>query len=350
MLAREDQEIEMNTIKQNESCLQVSLIALLITACMLLSGCTSQQTSQQKVYHVGILSGSDLFISIASSFTEELGRLGYIEGKNIVYDMHKTNIEHDKERQILRKFVEDKVDLIFCFNTEVVLAAKDIAKGTGIPIVFASAFTEGSNLIESIQHPGGDITGVRYPGFDVAVKRLEIMHELAPHAKRIWLPYQSDYAVMPSQLEVLHPAAASYNITLIEFPCKNLPSLQAELERRSQSADIGFDAVLLIPDSISVTKTAFEMIAEFTRDRRIPVGGSAIVTEDYGTVFAVTVDNDEMGRDAAHLADKILKGTPAGTIIVRTAQIHLRINYKVAQELGLTVPESLMSWADEIIH
>jgi putative ABC transport system substrate-binding protein len=339
----------MNTIKQNESGLQVPLIALLITTCVLFSGCTSQQTSKQKVYHVGILSGVDLFMGIVSNFTEELGKLGYIEGKNIVYDMHKTNVEPGKEKQILRKFVEDKVDLIFCFNTEVALAAKDIAKGTGIPIVFANAFTEGNNLVESVQQPGGDITGVRYPGFDIAVQRLEIMHELAPHAKRIWLPYyQSDY--LPNELEVLRLDAASLNITLIEFLSKNLPSLQAELERRSQSNDIGFDAVLLIPEALSITKAAFETIAEFTRSRKIPVGGSAIVTEDYGTVFAVTVNNDEIGRDAAHLVVKILQGTPAGTIMVTTPQTHLRINYKVAQELGLTVPEGLLAKADEIIR
>jgi putative tryptophan/tyrosine transport system substrate-binding protein len=309
----------------------------------------------KRVYHVGILSGLDLFLPIAESFKKEMGSLGYVEGKNIVYDLRKSTTESYAETlkqqpEILKKFVADKVDLIFGYNTEVALEAKEATKGTGIPVVFANTFIEGSNIIKSIGQPGGNITGVRYPGTDVAVKRLEILHELVPQAKRIWLPYQKGYPAVPAELEVIRPAAASLNLTLIEFPSENLANLQAELERRSKLSDIGFDAVLLIPESLSTTPAAFEIIANFTRSQKIPIGGSRIVTEDYGTLFAVTVDNVEIGKSAASIAAKILKGIPAGTIPVLSPEQHLVINYKVAQKLGLTVPESLLTQAKEIIR
>jgi putative tryptophan/tyrosine transport system substrate-binding protein len=326
--------------------LKILSVAMLIMFCVLLSSCTEKH----KVYHVGILSGLNLFSGIADTFRTEMTNLGYVEGKDIIYDIQKTNFEPDKEQQILRRFVDSRVDLIFGFNTEVALEAKEATKGTGIPVVFANAFIEGNTLVDSIREPGGDITGVRYPGTDVAVKRLDILHELVPQAKRIWLPYQTGYPAVPDELAVVRQSAATLNLTLIEFSSDNTTHLKSELESRSESDDIGFDAVLLIPESLSTTKVAFETIANFTRTRRIPVGGSAIVTQDYGTVFAVTVDSTETGMRAARLADKIFKGVKAGTIPVVSSESYLKINYNVAQELGLNVSEGLLSRADEVIR
>jgi putative tryptophan/tyrosine transport system substrate-binding protein len=173
---------------------------------------------------------------------------------------------------------------------------------------------------------------------------------MVPQAKRIWLPYQKDYPAVSAELETLRPAAAALGVTLIEFPSTDLAHLQAELEQRSQSGDLGFDAVLLIPESLSTTKAAFEAIAKYTRPRQIPVGGSFITTEDYGTLFAVTIDGTASGKQAAPLADKIFQGISAGTIPVASPESILLINYKIAQQLGLTVPESLLQQASKIIR
>jgi putative ABC transport system substrate-binding protein len=323
------------------------ILAWGIVFSLLLSGCAAQQP---KVYHVGILSGLESFATTADGFKAKMTELGYVEGKNIVYDLQKTNFEPDKEKQILDKFVADKVDLIFGFNTEVALAAKAATNGTNIPVVFANAFLEGSDLTESVRAPGGNLTGVRYPGTDIAARRLELLHELVPGAKRIWLPYQKDYPAVKDELDAVQSTAASLGVTLIEFPSTDLAHLQAELEQRSQSGDLGFDAVLFIPESLSTTPAAFKAIAKYTQPLNIPVGGSFITTEDYGTLFAVTIDGTASGKLAAPLADKILKGISAGTIPVVSPEPILLINYKVAQQLGLTVPESLLKQASKIIR
>jgi putative tryptophan/tyrosine transport system substrate-binding protein len=326
---------------------QIYCTILLILCCMLFASCAKKP---QKVYRVGILSGLDLFASTVDSFKEKMTDMGYVEGEDVIYDVKKTNFEPDKEKQILKKFVADEVDLIFGFNTEVALEAKAVTRGTDIAVIFANANIEGIDLVNSMSQPGGNVTGVRYPGTDVAVRRLEILHEMIPQAKRIWLPYQKNYPGVQGQLVGVRQVAASLGVTLIEFPADGPTGLQAEMERRSKSSDIGFDAVLFLPESLSTIRASFDAIAKFTRERKIPIGGSFIVTEDYGTIFAVTISNDEVGKQAAYLADKIFKGIPVGTIPVITPEAYLRINYKVVKELGLTVPESLLSRADEIIH
>jgi putative ABC transport system substrate-binding protein len=82
----------------------------------------------------------------------------------------------------------------------------------------------------------------------------------------------------------------------------------------------------------------------------VPIGGGMDFTANRGALFSFVPNNFEQGRMAAHLADKIFKGTPAGSIMVVTPPSNLRLNYKVIQELGLKVPEGLLSRANEIIH
>jgi putative tryptophan/tyrosine transport system substrate-binding protein len=328
------------------------ILTLLTLAGFLLSGCGTASGAEDtaKVYRVGILSGLDFFAPTADGFKAKMTELGYIEGQNIVSDLQKTNFDPAVEEQILQKFVADKVDLIFVFPTEASLAAKAATQGTNIPVLFANAFVEGNTLVESVRQPGGNITGVRFPGPDMGVKRLEILHQLAPQAKRIWVPYLQGYPSVPPVLEVLRPAAVALGVTLVEVPASSPAELQADLDARAQSADIGLDAILTIPEPLNVNPDAFAAISKFAVEHKVPIAGAFVSAEGNGIVFANLSDYVEVGELAAPLADKIFKGIPAGTIPVVSPELHLQINYKVAQELGLTVPEGLLSQATEIIR
>ncbi|MEJ2627430.1 MAG: ABC transporter substrate binding protein, partial [bacterium] len=246
--------------------------------------------------------------------------------------------------------IKDSSDLILTFPTEVSMAAKFATQGTGIPVIFAIANIEGTNLVESVVKPGGNITGVRYPGPDLVIKRFEFMHELAPETKRMWVPYQRDYPIISSQMEVLYPVAEAAGVTLIEFPADNAAEIQAELEARKKADNIDFDAIFFIPEPLSCTDDAFEVMGKFAYKHKIPIGGVLMQVGKYGSIFGINVDVPKTGRQAAVLADKILKGTPAGTIPVVSSEGYLEINYKVAQELGVTVPEGLLNRADRIIR
>lgn len=327
-------------------------IALLI--CVLLVvlslGCTSQTTQTQKVYHVGILSGTDAFLGIADGFKAKMTELGYVEGKNIVYDLQKVNADPAGEQRIAKKFVDDKVDLIFVFPTEPSVAAKAATQGTSIPVVFAYAGIEGANLVKSVREPGGNITGVRFPGPEQISKRLEFLHELAPQVKRVWIGYDKNYPNNPPALAALRPLASSLGITLVEVPAATLADLQADLQARAKLGDIGIDAIILMPDIFNHSPEGWTIISKFAAEHKLPIGGSFLYTVEQGAVFGNANDLVKVGKLAAPAADKIFKGTPAGTIPVVTPEQDLWINYKRAQELNLTVSEGLLSRAAEIIR
>lgn len=326
---------------------QLLLVTMLVMFCMFWGSCDKKT---KKVYRVGIISGTDAFVDIADGFKAKMTELGYVEDKSIVYDLQRLNADPEGERQAAKKFVEDEVDLIFAFPTDPSVAAKAAAQGTNIPVVFAIATLEESNLVESVRRPGGNITGVRYPGPELTVKRFEFLYELVPDLKRLYIIYDPNYHAIPSALEQLRPAVSSSGIMLVEDPVNNVEELQAALQERTASDDIDIDAILIMPEVLCQSPPGWAMIRKFAAEHKLPIGGSAAFEADTGAVFSYIPDNVEMGRLAASLADKIFRGTPAGAIPVVTPESSLRLNYKVTQELGLEVSEGLLSMADEIIH
>ncbi len=320
-----------------------TLLVGVILSSLLVSGCAPQKP---KVYHVGILSGLDYFSPSADGFKAKMAELGYVEGKNIVYDLQKTNEEPDKEKSILKKFIDQKVDLIFVFPTEPAREAKAAVQGTNIPVLFAGANIEGTDLVKNVREPGGNVTRVRFPGTDMVVKNIEIMHELVPQAKRMWVPYLKDYPTANFQLEALRPAATALGITLVEVPVANVAELQADRQAREKSGDVGLDAIILISTPLVTLPDSVTVINGIGMAHKLPIGGRST----NGGLYSVTPDNAEAGRLAAPLADKIFKGVSAGTLPVVSPEVYLRINYKAAQELGLTIPEGLLRQAKEVIR
>jgi putative ABC transport system substrate-binding protein len=324
-----------------------AVLVWIVVFALLLSGCCQKKP---KVYRVGVLSGLEFVADITDGFKEGMTELGYIEGENIVYDVQRTDFDMEKYRSILQQFVADDVDLIFVFPTEASMEAKAATAGTDIPVVFNFALIEGMGIVDSVREPGGNITGVRYPGPDIALKRFEIMRELAPEATRMLIPYQAGYPIVEPQLEALLPVAEAAGITLIEAPAADAAELEAALQTHVQPDGVDFDAILFLAEPLAVTPAPFAVMGKFAYEHKIPIGGALMAAEGYESVFGVNVNILASGKQAAPLADKILRGTPAGTIPVVSAENFIQINYKAAQQLGLTVPEGLLSEADEVIR
>lgn len=335
--------------KQNRFIWQITFAALLV-AVVFLSGFISQTAQTQKVYHVGILSNAIDLDDVADGFKAKMTELGYSEGKNIIYDMQSSNNDEAKMQEIAKKFVADKVDLILAYSTGNALGAKAATRGTDIPVVFAVSTIEGNDLIENVPQPGGNITGVRQPSPELTVKRLELLLEMAPMTKRVWLTYKYDFSSALAALELLRPTASSLGITLLEVPVTNVSGIQADLAARAKSGGIGIDAILMIAEPLGNSPAGWAVINEFAAKYKVPIAGHTPSQVYRGAVLTYLPDNYKTGQIAASMADKIFKGTPAGTIMVVTPEADLRINYKLAKELGLNVSEGMLNMADEIIR
>ena len=314
--------------------------------CLWGNGC-GHPRPKERVYTVGVLEGASFFAPVTDGLKAGLTELGYVEGRNIVYDVQRSDIDLPKYQEILKRFVAGKVDLIFSFPTEASLEAKAAAQPAGIPVVFSIVNIEDNDLVNSVREPGGNITGVRYPGPDLTLKRLEILRKLVPNARRILVAYQLSYPVVLGQLKILRPAAESLGLTLVEVPAESQEELQAGLDAH---ANDGIEAVLLIDGPPTVLPGTFIQMAKFAADLHIPMGGLSVSAGGYDAVFGVSTDTVATGKQAAILVDKVLQGFSAGSIPVVSAESVLEINYKEAQRLGLTVSEDLLSMANRIIR
>jgi putative ABC transport system substrate-binding protein len=338
--------MKMVVLKRANIVPQLLILILAVVFYLFISDCAKKT---EKVYRVGILSGLDYFADITDGFKEKMTELGYIEGKNIIYDIQKAPSPVGNET-LIKKFIEDKVDLIFVFPTEATFETKTVTKGTGIPVVFGTALIEMPGLIESVRHPGENITGVQYGGNDIAVKRLELLCEIFPQGKKVWIPYLKDYPTVLPNLEALAVGAKYLNITLLPVPFASVDELKADLASRDASGKIEMNAILEIVEPLVVLPGSNEAIYAFAKKHRLPIVGAMLTQDDSGPVLTYIPDNKDMGKLAAPLADKIFKGTPAGSIPVVSPEVNLFINYKVINNLGLNVSEGLLSRAKEIVR
>jgi putative ABC transport system substrate-binding protein len=327
------------------------LLTCLVALALLLSGCGQ---AKPKVYRVGILSGFDFpGDSVADGFIAAMAELGYVEGENIIYDLQETHVVDMQGYQgITQKFVDDKVDLILSFPSEASLVAKQVAEGSGVPVVFS--FAAGEGLYESVQAPGGDITGVRYPLIEIGISHFEVTMQLVPDAKKVLIPYFTDYPILPPQFEAIAPLAEAAGVTIVKAPVTSGDEMQAFFDNLLAEAAEGepdIDAIMYLVGPASTSPDIVSVVAQFGAEYQIPVTtGTILGPDDTWTITDINTGFYNSGELAAPLADKIFQGVPAGTIPVVTPEPYLRINYTAAQEFGLTVPEGLLKQADEIIR
>jgi putative ABC transport system substrate-binding protein len=138
----------------------------------------------------------------------------------------------------------------------------------------------------------------------------------------------------------------------VEDPVNDVKELQAALEKRSRMRmrNTGVDAILIMPEVLTQSPEGWALISRFAYEHKLPVAGSAAFEADTGAVFSYIPDNIEIGSLAASQVDKIFKGTPAGSIFVITPDSRLRLNFKLARKLGLSISENMLSLANEIIR
>jgi putative ABC transport system substrate-binding protein len=303
-----------------------------------------------RAYRVGVICGLDHFLPLVDRFQSRMTELGYVQGETIIYDVQTSNADPDAVRRAAKMFVKQGIDLILTTPTQASITTQAVIQGTDIPMVFANAAIEGTRLVKSIAEPGGNITGVRYPGPEKVCKTLELLLEFMPGAKRVWTGYDKNYPTVGPILAALRTLASSKDVFLVEVPAGSIADIERDLSVRAKTKDPGIDAVLLIPDPFNYSTPGWRVIRTFAEAQHIPVAGRPINGVAQGALFGTAIDHSHIGELAARLADKILHGIPAGSIPIVTPVGALIINYRMAQKLGIPVPEGMLNRASRIIR
>ena len=323
-----------------------ALLTWVAIAALLLSGCGQ---TKPKVYHVGILAGFDF--PVTDGFKDGMAKLGYIEGENIIYDLQETHgVDMQGYQDIVQKFVDDKADLIMSFPSEATQVAHQVTEGSDVPLVFSYAAIEGLGVVESVQAPGGNVTGVRYPLIDIGMKHFEVTMQLVPDAKKVLIPYFAGYPILPPQFEAVEPLAEAAGVTIVKAPVTSGEEMQAFLDDLLAEGEPDIDAILYLVGPAPVSPDIVSVVAQFGAEYQIPITSGVIGENDTWTITDINVSWQESGDMAAALADKIFQGIPAGTIPVVTPEPYLNVNMIAAQKLGLEVPEEMLLLADEIFR
>ena len=313
----------------------------------------AQQTG--KVYRVGLIAavtpvsemaGPEPVHPLVRAFVQGLRTLGYVEGQNLILESRSAEGQYERFGDIVAELVRLKVDVIVTFADPAVRAAKAVT--TTVPIVMAvSADPVGTGLVQSLARPGGNITGLTvYVGSELEAKRLELLREMLPGVSHVaYLGSKEDKDWERPHGKSVRTAAQTLGVTLV--PAEFTPHQYTHAFTLISRARAG--ALFVGPNPATYNDRA--LIVDFATRTRLPSIFANRESVEAGGLMSYGVSNRDNFRRAATYVDKILKGAkPADLPVEQPTKFELVINLKTAKALGLTVPQSLLQRADEVIQ
>ena len=296
-----------------------------------------------KVYRIGFLgtTSASEYASNVDAWRAGLHDLGYVEGKNIVIEFRWADGDLDRLPTLAAEMVQLKVDVLVT-HAEGTLAAKRAT--ASIPIVMAvTADAVGAGLVASLARPGGNVTGSTILIPEISAKRLELLKAAVPHITRVAVLVRKDSS-WKTILQMLQRSGKAMNLTMQFFEVGG----RAEFESAfSEMAKARVDALLVNEEPMLIANS--KAIVDLAAKYRWPSTGFVRVAEG-GGLIGYGVYGPELYRHAAVLVDKILKGAKPGDLpIEQPTKFKLVINLKTAKALSLTIPQSLLVRADEVI-
>jgi putative ABC transport system substrate-binding protein len=281
------------------------------------------------------------------AFRQGLRERGWVEGQTISIEYRYAAGRAGLLRERVADLVRLNVDVIVTSTLTDALAAKTATRM--IPIVVASAGDPvASGLVESLNRPGGNVTGLSQLAPELAGKRLEVLRELVPTLTRLAVLWNSQNPTSTSALtwsETQH-AARQLGIDLHSLEAQSADALDNAFDEASK-AHCG--ALFITPDAFFSDNIG--QIAQLASRSRLPSMFHLREFAEVGGLLSYGIDRSDQFRRAATYVDKILKGAkPADLPIEQPTKIELVINLKTARALGLTIPPTLLARADEVIE
>ena len=297
-----------------------------------------------RIGYVGVSSASAV-PHADEAFLHGLRDLGYVEGQNIAIEYRWAEGQLDRLPDLAAELVRLKVDVIVASSTPTALAAKNATRT--IPIVFVTAGDPvGSGLVAGIARPGGNITGLSLLAPEIVAKQLQLLKEAVPQASRVAVlsnPANPYTALMVKETEA---AARSLGMWVQLLGVRGADAFDsafsAVTKGRASALFVLFDPFLFAHRT---------RIAEFANKNRLPAMYPHREYAETGGLMAYGADIRDNFRRAATYVHKILTGTkPADLPVEQPTKFELVINLKTAKAMGLTIPQSVLIRADEVIR
>ena len=281
----------------------------------------------------------------AQTFRQGLRDAGYAEGRDVVIEWRSANGDYARVPQLVADLVQRKVDVIVVDSTVATRAAKRAT--STIPIVMASvADPVGSGLIANLGHPGGNVTGFSMMTTELSAKRLEMLKETIPRLLRVAVLWNPATPYHPKVIEELRAAAPSLSIELQFVGVRTPEQLGAAFTAVSRAHA---EALYVVDDPLFITHRT--TLLKLAWKRQLPVIFGEREYVDEGGLMSYGRSAGDLFRRSAGYVDKILKGAkPSDLPIEQPTKFELVVNLKTAKALGLTIPESILLRADEVIR
>ena len=302
----------------------------------------AQQTA--KVSRIGYLRRTSREPADIEALRLGLRELGYVEGQNLVIDERYADGVAARLPDLARELMQLKVQVFVVDGGTTVRAVREVIGAT--PLVFTLVGDPvAMGVVRSLDHPGGTMTGLTTFNVVLAAKRLQLLREAVP-ATRVGVLNNPSNPAPPAQAESLTGAARSLGIDLMRVNAQSPGELAEAFAKMSQA---GVTALLVDNDAMFFSQRA--RIVDLAAMHKLPAVYGEREFADGGGLMAYAANYAAIFRRAATYVDKILKGAKPGDLpIEEPTRIELVINLKTAKALGLTIPQSLLQRADEVIQ
>jgi len=320
-------------------------IFVFMLAASMLAASHVAHAQQVKLYRVGVILHGGPYYDVINGLKDGMRDLRWEEGKHFVLDIRDAKGDVKAVDELARNLEREKVNLIYAVATSVTIAVKKAT--ANIPIVFyAGSDPVVLGLVESFAHPGGRLTGVHNQTTDLTAKRLEILKEMLPKARRVLTFYNPRNRSAAEAAKLGREAAGQMRLELVERHVASVEDLQKALGALKARE---VDAFLLVSDGMVISQA--QLIIDTARTKRLPTmfhEGNLVVN---GGLASYGISYHRAGRTSARYIQRILTGTDPKELPVETIEkLDLVFNLATAKKIGLAIPPNLLVRAQRVIQ
>ncbi|MBI2595736.1 ABC transporter substrate-binding protein [Candidatus Daviesbacteria bacterium] len=316
----------------------------------------SQRVGKPVPKKIGVIQHVKTLDPVYQGFKEGMSKLGYTEGDNVLFEYIDDGGDISKVRGITRDFINKKVDLILVITTQALeqtLKESTASGNAAVPIVFTNGSTAiQQGLVKSFKSSGNNSTGIIPDDTKVSAKKLDFLKDINPGAKKV-LIFTSPGAVAGEiSAQSAREGAKKLGITIVEYKFKNKPGPLSTQELKDYISTLkpgDIDAIMTMPEPVvNSAPENLKMLLDLSKRLKVP---TFFVNLGQGGLIGYNLDLTDSGKQAAEMADKILKGAkPADIPLGYSRKNYLEVNLKLAKELGITIPDSIIAIADRKIE